>query len=201
MKSFWILLLVSLAGCHSAPALLPQSRPPVAVVPPVAPPSRDSELEARLQQQRYVIDALLSQQEAWQAQAVPARVPLEPKSVRAVPRKSENPTVPVVERTILQPDSSGIIDLTLLGKKSVDDASNPFVVAPIPTAVREVLVSVQGVLPGPNPSAIVNDRPVEIAESVDSLRLARVDADAVIFACGEHQLRIPLGRPVRVRLP
>jgi hypothetical protein len=203
MKSLWILLLATLAGCHSAPTPPERRAPDTVVVPPATPPPREAELEARLQQQRYVIDALLSQQEAWQAQATPTRQPEDRKPMRFLPRKAEVPAQPASERVppFLVPDAGGIIDLTALGKKPADESTNPFVVAPPASPAREVLLSVQGVLPGPNPSAIVNDRPLEIAESVDSLRLARVETDAAIFAFGDQHLRIPLGRPVRVRLP
>lgn len=201
MKSLWILFLVALAGCHSTTAH-PESPASPAPAVPLVPP-READWEARLQQQRYIIDALLSQQEAWQAQAAPARQAEERKPMRFLPRKAEVPPTTINDRVppFLQPDSSGLIDLSALVGKTVDESTNPFVVAPPAAPAREVLLSVQGVLPGPNPSAIVNDRPIEIGEFVESLRLAQVEADAVIFASGEHQMRIPLGRPVRVRLP
>lgn len=201
MKSIWIFFILALAGCHSAPT--PPASPTAPVAPQAAPPPRESDSEARLQHQRYVIDALLSQQEAWQAQAAPARQPEERKPMRFLPKKAEVSAIPPTERPalFLQPDSGGIIDLTALGKKATDESNNPFVVAPAAIPTREVTVSVQGVLPGPNPSAIVNDRPLEVGESLESLRLVRVDADAAFFSVGEQQMRMPLGRPVRVRLP
>lgn len=201
MKPSWIICLL-LVGCQSAPPAIPVHPPVPAAVP--APNRREAELEARLQQQRYVIDALLSQQEAMREETreIPARRTVQ----RVMPQETAAVIVaPVGSAPIksIQPDGNGVIDLAIFAAKAIDAAaSNPFVVpAAGPAPGREITLHVQGVLSGANPSAIVNDRPVQTGEAVESLRLVRVEPDAGFFSAGEHLLRIPLGRPIRVRLP
>lgn len=204
MKHLCLLCLL-LAGCQSAPAPVAPTNPSAATTPP-RPESnrREAELEARLQQQRYIVDALLSQQEALRAQlgGTDAKVAGKPLAA-SHPVPVAQVTVEARPSNFLQPDGKGVIDLVALAVKPVDSANtNPFVVqAAESTPVREVTLLVQGILSGATPSAIVNERPLEIGESVESLRLVRVEADAAYFAAGDQLLRIPLGRPVRVRLP
>ena len=204
MKYPWILCLV-LAGCQSVTApIAPQPQVPAVPASMPAPSQREAELEARLQQQRYVVDALLSQQEALRARpgTDEARPPVKPVAAAHLV-----PLAPVLADSrpanFMQPDGKGVIDLALLAAKPADSAhSNPFVVQTADaTPPREIPLLVQGILSGANPSAIVNERPLEIGESVESLRLVRVEADSAYFSAGDQLLRIPLGRPVRVRLP
>lgn len=205
MKPHWILCLL-LVGCESVPTPAPVPAPAPAPLPVAVPTAnqRETEFETRLQQQRYVIDALLSQQEA---QHEPPHELESHRPVKSLPPAntvSQNAVVgEPLPAKFLQPDGSGLIDLAVLTVKPAETgASNPFVVqGNEPAPIHETKLLVQGVLSGANPSAIVNDRSVEVGEAVDSLRLVRVEPDAGYFSAGEHLLRIPLGLPVRVRLP
>lgn len=111
---------------------------------------------------------------------------------------SPAPTQPA--EPILTPNADGVIDLAALEQSVADDA-NPFAVrAQTPGALREISVRVSGVFLATTSGALVNDRPLLIGESAESLILFRVEPDAALFRTGTRQVRVPVsGRPVVVR--
>lgn len=229
MKSLLLTVaLILLAGCRTpTPQLLPRPKSvpePKAIaasaallstVVPVITPA----FEQRLKQQRQMIEALMSQNDALTAklnapEAAPASVqaPTSPKPVAIV----ENPRVTVMETTppsvpvpapqavavaFVAPNADGVIDLTVVST-APNEPVNPFAVRHLPTeATHEVALQINGIIGGSTPSALVNGRVIQPGEAVESLTLERCEADAAIFRRGEHLLRLPISaQAIRVRL-
>lgn len=96
------------------------------------------------------------------------------------------------------PDREGVIDLAAI---SANTNANPFVVRTAASG-RELTLAVSGVVTGAAQCAVINERLVQPGESVDVLRLERVEPGGVVLAQGERRLRVRVGeKPVRVRLP
>lgn len=113
------------------------------------------------------------------------------------------PPAPTVDPTpIVMPNADGLIDLAALDAANAGDETNPFAVRAISTnASRELTVIVSGVVSGSKPTALINHRPVEIGEHVESLTLERVEPDAAVFRSSDRLLRLPIStQPVRIRL-
>ncbi len=220
--------LMFLAGCRTpVPQLLPLPKPvpePKAIAAPTAPaptvtPVINPAIEQRLKQQRQMIEALMSQNDALTAKLnapmsapAPAPASILPKPVVTVenPRATvTEPAPPLVPVSIppaavvvfVAPNADGLIDLTVVSTPS-NEPVNPFAVRHLPTeAAREVVLQISGIIGGTSPSALVNGRVIQTGESVESLTLERCETDAAIFRRGEHWLRLPIGtQPVRVRL-
>jgi len=220
--------LMLLAGCRTpAPQLLPLPKPvpePKAIAAPITPvpavtPVINPATEQRLKQQRQMIEALMSQNDALTAKlstpvSEPASVqaPTSPSSVVIV----ENPRVtvteptpllvpvpmpPAVAVTFVAPNADGVIDLTVVST-SPNEPVNPFAVRHLPAgATHEVALQINGIIGGSTPSALVNGRVIQPGEAVESLTLERCEADAAIFRRGEHLLRLPIStQAIRVRL-
>ena len=228
MKSLTLTVaLMLLAGCRTpVPQLLPlpKSVPePKAIAAPITPvpavtPVINPATEQRLKQQRQMIEALMSQNDALTAKlstpvSEPASVqaPTSPSSVVIV----ENPRVTVTEPTPLlvpvpmppavvvfvAPNADGVIDLTVISTPS-NEPVNPFAVRHLPAgATHEVALQINGIIGGSTPSALVNGRVIQPGEAVESLTLERCETDAAIFRRGEHLLRLPIStQAIRVRL-
>lgn len=218
-----VLTLVAVTGCQSAPRPAPL---PVPAPLPSAAPSLELQEKALRQQQH--IQALIAQNEALLARVreletappvspsppVPAVLPpallqpvaaepvnLAPVSASAPPAPSVPP--PLAEPAIL-PNADGLIDLTALLTQPRDgDDVNPFAVRSLPAdAIREVTLHVQGVIGGAAPCALINQRTVQPEQTIESLSLAGVEANAVLVRHAGHLLRLPVAeKPVRIRLP
>ena len=80
---------------------------------------------------------------------------------------------------------------------------NPFTVRTVPPeAMREVTLHVGGIVAGPIPCAVVNDRLVQVGELIESLAVERIEADAVLLRHSGRLLRLPVSeKSTRVRLP
>ncbi len=134
----------------------------------------------------------------------PVPPPVAPKAPLPAPSivpPTVTPPVVVDSSPVVVPNVDGLVDLTAIDAAGKADETNPFAVrATGPDACREISVLISGVLAGPIPGAVVNNRPVFTGESIDSLTLVRVEADAAVFRAGDHLLRLPVtATALRVR--
>lgn len=198
------------------------------VVPPATPPMASHSLcEQRLRQQRQTIEALMSQNDALSARlesqpstpepppAVPEApvTPVEqlvtitppplltpPGAVVPPPPSPPLPLPPMKPEVLLAPNAEGVIDLAALATPA-SDPTNPFAVRTAGAdPARDLTLTVSGIISGTRPVALVNGRALHVGEAIESLTLERCDADAAIFRCGEHRLRLAVDpKPVRIR--
>ena len=229
MKSLTLTVaLMLLVGCRTpVPQLLPLPKPvpePKAIAAPIAPtptvtPVINPAVEQRLKQQRQMIEALMSQNDALTAKLnapvlalAPVPTPISPKPVAIVenPRATVTeptpplvpaPVLPAVAVTFVAPNADGVIDLTVVSTPP-NEPVNPFAIRHLPAeATHEVALQINGIIGGSTPSALVNGRVIQPGEAIESLTLERCEADAAIFRRGEHLLRLPIStQAIRVRL-
>lgn len=203
------------------PATLPA---PVITPPAAANPASHIACEQKLRQQRQFIEALMSQNDALTAKldataslpappveaapatvakldhpaetAQPATAPVPPEPILAPPPA---PTLAKLE-VLFTPNAEGIIDLTALTVLA-SEPTNPFAVRSAGAdATRDLVLTVNGIIGGTSPVALVNGRAVRVGEFIESLTLERCDPDAAIFRRGEHRLRLAVDpKPVRIR--
>jgi hypothetical protein len=218
MKTLYLFPLLLLAGCQSAPRASTPPRPAeapahtslVAVSPPPAAGPARGELERKLRLQAQHLEALMSQNDALRADLAAASAQrVSPAKPEATPQATVPPSRPAPattpatpEEPALAPNADGIIDLSAPVSRSGEPA-NPFAVRTAPEGpARELLLHVSGLIAGPVACAVVNGRLVQAGDAVESLRVERVEAEAVVLRGGERRLRLPLAdKPVRVRLP
>lgn len=203
MKHLLPIFGLALGGCQTPPVSEPVATAPVPPPPLVAAP--DPAAVEILRRQRQLVDALMSQNEALQAQLrekgkSPAPVP-PPVVIEAQPAPTETlPPQPTAEITLLMPNADGVIDLVAAAALAAGEAINPFVLRQPAEADRETVLAVQGVVRGEHPCALVNNTVLAVGDQLHGLRLLRIEADALFFTINEYTLRIPVnGEPVRVR--
>jgi hypothetical protein len=216
MKSLLILLCLGLAGCQTAAPLplppmpakpAPEFRPVVAAPPAPLNPA----LEQKVRQQAQYIEALISQNEALSSRLTAAAAPTpavanpvpEPAPVAIAPPPAP-PLQPIPVEPMLTPNADGVIDLAAVAADAGSgEAVNPFAVRAAPAgAGREVTLHVSGILAGKTPCAVINDRLVQTAETVESFTVERIEPDAVWLRYAGQRLRLPVSeKPARVRLP
>ena len=84
---------------------------------------------------------------------------------------------------------------------SVDPASFTVRTVP-PEGMREVSLQVGGIAAGPMACAVINDRLVQVGETIESLAVERIEPDAVLLRHSGKLLRLPVAeKAIRVRLP
>lgn len=159
-----------------------------------------------------VVEALIAQNDALTARlralennatgtptpsATPARTnaeplaPMESSPRVAAPTPSEIPP-------LLVPNADGVIDTT--ARHASGTPGNPFAVRTLATeAGREIILSFQGIIQGARPCALVNGRVVEAGETIESLRLTRLEPAALILSGDGFAINLPLGT-TKVRL-
>lgn len=203
MKFLPLCILVLLAGCQTPtppPTIEPQHPPK-----PVATPDPETALELR--RQRQLVEALMSQNEALQAQLSlagesPPAVVETPAVVAEPPPPAPSPAPEpdAADITLLMPNEDGVIDLGAAAALAAGEPVNPFVLRQPPAPGQETMITVQGIVRGQNPCALVNDRVLAVGDHLDALRLTRIEPEALFFEINDFTLRIPLqGGPVRVR--
>ena len=127
------------------------------------------------------------------ASATPASAP---------PIAPARPTdVPADDLALFLPNADGVIDLTTLDASPPGSLPNPFAIrAPSARAPHELTLAVQGILFGPSPCALVNERVVEPGDAIESLKITRIEPDAIFLKGDDFNLKLPLGdKPVRLR--
>jgi hypothetical protein len=210
MKHLLPLLALTFAGCQTPPVPEPTV---AAAPPPVAPPilTPDPVTVETLRRQRQLVEALMSQNEALQAQlrevqeastmpVAPAPVgKAEPPQIQPPPPIATPP--PATEGiTLLMPNADGVIDLVAAAALAAGESINPFVLRQPPAALPETVVEVQGVVRGETPCALVNNRVLTVGDQLDGLQLTRISPEALFFSINDFTLRIPVnGQPVHVR--
>lgn len=126
--------------------------------------------------------------------ALPPAPPERPAPATAV-------TIPVAAAAepALTPNAEGVLDLT-----AVTDGNepSPFTVRSVGTeATRELSLQLAGVIGGAFPCALVNGRPIQAGDTVESLFVVRVETDAVLLRHEEQLIRLPVSaKPARVRI-
>jgi hypothetical protein len=203
MKTLLPALFLVLAGCHTPPAPEPMTAAPSP--PPTVVTAPESSTE--LLRQRQLVEALMSQNEALQAQLQDVRIaPVGPGLVQA-PAQATDTAAPAPEAepppsTWLTPNEEGVIDLRTAIAQAAGTSINPFVIREPAGPGEETLLSVQGIVRGEHPCALVNDRVLTVNDRVGRLQLERIEPDSLFFRWDEFFLKIPLhGGPVRVRHP
>ena len=137
--------------------------------------------------------------------ATPAPIPASLAPLPSAPVQSAAAPVPPPEDPKLPlhaPNGDGLIDLSIpTGPGGA--AVNPFALRSGATETRrEISLLVQAIVAGPNACALINERMCEPGDAIESLRVDRIEPDAVILRGDGYRLRIPpTEKPVRVRLP
>jgi hypothetical protein len=177
------------------------------------PASASAALDLKIRQQAQYIEALISQNDALAAKlaatniATPplaAVIPLPPEPT-SMPRPAPlAPSLPTPAEPFLTPNADNVIDLAaFVVTAKPGEPVNPFTVRAVPPeSMREVTVHVGGIVAGPVACAIINDRLVQLGETVESLVVERIEADAVFLRHSGRLLRLPVSeKTTRVRLP
>jgi hypothetical protein len=184
---------------------------PAAALPVVLPPSASAGLEPKIRQQAQYIEALISQNDALAAKlattsivtASPATGISPPPEPTPLPRPAPVPQPPPAEPA-LTPNADNVIDLAaFVVTAKPGELVNPFTVRAVPAeAMREVTLHIGGIVAGPIACAVINDRLVQAGESVESIVVERIEADAVFLRHSGRLLRLPVSeKSTRVRLP
>ena len=210
MRNYLLILIVALcAGCHGVAV-----RKPVSLAPPIASAHSTPDAEAKLAEARKFIGALIEQNDVLREQlrvaleshpqlaaetAAPAPVVAAPAPIAGVaPQAQEkSPDLPLAT-----PNAEGLIDLASLAHPA-DVPVNPFTLrASASDPKRELSLLVQGLSSGPNASALINDRVYQVGDSIESLKLERIDPDTVTLRTDAHRIKLTAAeKPTRVRLP
>ncbi len=225
MKTSLILLsLLLCAGCQSASRPTPPEPVTLKATPVTAPPTvapATDALEHKLTQQSRLMAALIEQNDVLGeklrlAEKAPAPTAVTPPPAGltsgallppvptpvATPGLVAPPVEPTPELPLHTPNADGLIDLSV--PAGAPGASiNPFALRAVAMeSRREITLLVQGLATGPNACALINERMCAPGDTVESLRVDRIEPDAVILRTETFRLRIPpTDKPVRVRLP
>lgn len=127
--------------------------------------------------------------------APPPNAPIQAAAAPVPP--PEDPKLP-----LHAPNGDGLIDLSVPAGPT-GAAVNPFALrSAVAESRREITFLVQAIAAGPNACALINERMCEPGDMIESLRVDRIEPDAVILRGDAYRLRIPpTDKPVRVRLP
>ena len=211
MKIFFCFLPLLLSGCQSPPStpMLPapaSMTPPMRLDPPA--PVTQPAPDPKLRQQAQLIEALISQNDALafklaESQPAPAQAAPAPAMAQTPATASAHPVAPPNLETALMPNADGLIDLTATDSAAANEPVNPFAVRNLPEGkTREVTLRVGGIIAGPMPCAVINDRLVQTGETVDAFTIESIQGDAVLLRRADQRLRLPVAeKPVRIRLP
>ncbi|MSU66012.1 MAG: hypothetical protein EXS38_07935 [Opitutus sp.] len=120
----------------------------------------------------------------------------------AAPSAPARPTdLSADDLALFLPNADGVIDLTTLDAAPPGSLPNPFAIrAPSARAPHELTLAVQGVFSGPSPCALVNERVVEPGDAIESLKITRIEPNAIFLKGDDFNLKLPFGdKPVRLR--
>lgn len=130
----------------------------------------------------------------------PVAQPLAP-----APAPASVPGDPAVEDVIvLSPNRERVVEISgALFSRGDGDVPNPFLQQYQPKVpAREMTLAVCGVVMGPHPTAVLNERVCSVGETIDGFRIESIQADLVVLRWENFMLRIPAeAQLVTVRYP
>lgn len=175
---------------------------------PVSPPAAAAPIQTEKPEQISAADEIASASPLEApvppiTEAVAPVQPVEPPAVVVAPPPAPRlPTSPGIElEPAIMPNADGVIDLTAIAL-TPEEEGNPFAVRRIGADnIRELTLSLGGIIDGSFPCVLVNGRAVQPGESIEGLVLVRVERDSALFRHGEHRVRLPVAaNSVRVRV-
>jgi hypothetical protein len=174
------------------------------------PEPTDAELAALVARSQRTISGLTEENERLLTQVRDLRNPAAKPSPKAagVPGKASTaaaPADPEASRlNVITPNSDYVIELdpSLLAP-SEPATTNPFVQLYLPpVSWRELAIHVSAAVPGPNPTAIIDDEPYSVGERFKDLTIYRIEADTVYLRKDSFLLACPVSdRLLKLRLP
>ena len=166
-----------------------------------------TELAALVARSQRAIAALTEENESLRSQShsttSPAASLVTPKEITPA---AATPTIdPPDERlNLVHPNADDVIELdpTLLAPPA-PSTSNPFVqLYRPPVSWHDLEIHVSAAVPGPNPTAVIDDEPYGLGDRFKDLTVYRIDADAVYLRRESFLLACPVSeRPLKLRLP
>jgi hypothetical protein len=111
---------------------------------------------------------------------------------------------PLEELNLVRPNAENVIELdpALFASPATLD-NNPFVQVYQPAVqLREITLVVSAAVPGPSPSAVINDVPYGLHSQFQGMEIHRIDPDTVYLRKESFLLACPVSeKPLRLRLP
>jgi hypothetical protein len=174
------------------------------------PQPTDTELAAMVARSQRTISGLSEQNERLLAQvrdsqksaptgtARPDVLPVKPVPT-AAPADPEDSRL-----NVITPNGDYVIELDpSLLITSEPTTTNPFVqLYQPPVSWRELAIRVSAAVPGPNPTAVIDDEPYGIGERFKDLTVYRIEADTVYLRKDSFLLACPVSeRLLKLRLP
>lgn len=201
---------INLGGEDAGEALFERGPTTTARMANDHPQPTDTELTAIVARSQRTISALSEQNERLLAQvrdpqktALPGTA--KPDVVQVKPVPTAAPAEPEDSRlNVITPNGDYVIELDpSLLVTAEPPTTNPFVqLYQPPVAWRELAIRVSAAVPGPNPTAVIDDEPYGIGEQFKDLTVYRIDADTVYLRKDAFLLACPVSeRLLKLRLP
>lgn len=122
----------------------------------------------------------------------------------APPPRPAPSRAPADDAIVLSPNRDHVIEISAaLFSQAEGEVLNPFLQQYQPKAPGHALtISVGGVVMGPHPTAVVNDRVCSIGDAIEGFKVQSIQTDLVVLKWENFELRIPADPPaVTVRYP
>ena len=173
------------------------------------PQPTDTEFAALVVRSQRTISGLTEENERLLAQVTDSRKPApEVPKPEIAPAKAVPPTPPADPEesrfNVLTPNGDYVIELDpSLLVTSEPVTTNPFVqLYQPPVSWRELAIQISAAVPGPNPTAVIDDEPYGIGERFKNLTVYRIEPDTVYLRKDSFLLACPVSeRLLKLRLP
>jgi hypothetical protein len=174
------------------------------------PQPTDTELAAMVARSQRTISGLSEQNERLLAQIRDSQKPVSTGTAKqnvapVTPAPAAAPADPEDSRlNVITPNDDYVIELDpSLLITSEPATTNPFVqLYQPPVSWRELAIRVSAAVPGPNPTAVIDDEPYGIGERFKDLTVYRIEADTVYLRKDAFLLACPVSeRLLKLRLP
>lgn len=168
------------------------------------PDPTETELAALVTHSQRAISALTEENERLLAQLEDLqKAAASPAAAPAGSPTSVNTSEPEA-RNVIRPNHENVIELDPnFFITPSPTTNNPFVqLYQPPVSFREVSLVVSAAIPGPHPTAILNDEPYSVGDRFEGLTVQRVEPDSVYLQKDSFLLACPVAeKPVKLRLP
>lgn len=168
------------------------------------PDPTETELTALVAHSQRAITALTEENERLLAQVEDLqKAATSPTAAPSGSPNSVGPSEPEA-RNVIRPNHENVIELDPNFFIAPSPATNnPFVqLYQPPVSFREISLVVSAAIPGPHPTAILNDEPYSVGDRFEGLTVQRVESDTVYLQKDSFLLACAVAeKPVKLRLP